>query len=483
MNEKDTQQNLTDETLARKTKYENLVSMGFEPFGRKFNRSGLIADLQAEFEVEKKVCVAGRIVALRKQGKAMFLDIKDSSGKMQVFLHKQQLGDDGFEVAKNLHVGDFLGVDGEFFLTRTQMQTILGHKITPLSKAIRPLPEKWHGLKDVETIYRQRYLDLISNDESMKRFSMRAQIISEIRRYMEEKNCMEVETPMLQALCGGATANPFKTFYEALGDNFYLRIAPELSLKKLLVGGFERIFELNRSFRNEGISKRHNPEFTMLEVYWAYEDYHTMMDITEEIFVRCARKVVGNTVIKYAGNEIDLTPPWERLKFHDAIEKYTDFDTAGMSPAQIAEKAGVELEGNMTDDEILVAIFEEVAEPNLIGPVFIIDYPSSVSPLSKTSKENPDIAERFELYINGFELANAYSELNDPFVQREKFEEQVRLHPSEDAQVDEGYLTAMEHGMPPAGGLGIGIDRMAMILTGAETIRDVILFPQLKNRD
>ncbi len=486
-------QNETDELAARREKIARLQTRGIEPFGRRFERGGTIQAGLDAFTEGAPAALAGRIVALRSQGKAAFGDIQDTSGRIQVYFHTKEMGPEAFELVREINVGDWIGVRGEFFRTRTGQQTVLVRALTVLSKALRPLPEKWHGLKDVETIYRQRYLDLITNEDSRRRFSQRSLIIGALRRYLAAQGTVEVETPMLQPICGGATAKPFKTHYDALGSPFYLRIAPELYLKMLLVGGFERVFELNRSFRNEGLSRRHNPEFTMLEVYWAFEDYRTMMTLTENLVTACLDALGLPRTVKAGETEISLETPWTRLTFHDALAHHVlGAQPETMPRAQVAARilevaraagSGIEIAPGMSEDEILVAVFEERVEARLKGPVFVTDYPASVCPLSKTRPDDPQIAERFELYVNGMELANAYSELNDPFLQRQRFEDQVRRHPSEEARVDEDYLLALEHGMPPAGGLGVGIDRLVMLLTGAESIRDVILFPQMKNRD
>lgn len=451
-----------------------------EPYGRRFERSQNIRDILAEFKEGEIVRVAGRMMASRSHGKTIFADLKDQMAKIQLYIGKNKIGDEPFEKFSELDIGDIIGIEGELFKTKTGEPTIKVSAFTLLSKSLRPLPEKWHGLKDVEIRYRQRYLDLIVNDEVRQVFQLRSKIISEIRRFLDQEGYLEVETPMMQHLAGGAVAKPFITHYEALNTQMYLRIAPELYLKRLLVGGLEKVYEINRSFRNEGISRKHNPEFTMVEVYGAYLDYHDMMDLTEKLITGVMKKIFHKTHLQFPdGREVNLTPPWNRLTIIDAIKEYAGVDLANVeSVSQKAREIGVEFEKEATDDEIINEIFESKVEEKLVQPTFITDYPASLCPLAKTRQDNPAVAERFELFIHGQELANAYSELNDPELQLENFKKQVEG--KNEKEVDWDYVRALEYGMPPAGGLGIGIDRLIMLLTGRDNIRDVILFPQLK---
>ncbi|KPK38206.1 MAG: lysyl-tRNA synthetase, partial [Omnitrophica WOR_2 bacterium SM23_29] len=407
-------------------KLEALKERGIVPYGGKYSKSSAIKELVQNFEEGKEVSVAGRIMAIRSHGKSSFIDIKDSTGKIQGYIKSDVVGNDGYWVFENLDIGDIVGLKGKTFKTKTQEPTINVSEITVLSKSIRPLPEKWHGLKDIELRYRQRYLDLLVNKEVREIFELRSRLISRIRTFLDGKGFLEVETPMMQPLPGGATARPFKTHHEALGVDLYLRIAPELYLKRLLVGGFEKVYEINRNFRNEGISPRHNPEFTMLEVYAAYANYQDMMELACELILDAAKHIFGKYKVNYKDGDIDLSPPWANLTFHEAVTKYAGIDyKAEKDIRHVAKGLGLEIEETKLEEEVVNKIFEKFVEPKLIKPTFVIDYPARLCPLSKRKPDAPDLAERFELFIGGQELANAYSELNDPLEQRARFEEQV----------------------------------------------------------
>ena len=443
-------------------------------------------------KITERFTLAGRLMAVRDFGKGAFISIQDRKGRLQAFLRKNQLGEKTFSLFKRLDVGDIIWVAGRVFKTRTGELTIDVEEngLRLLSKSLRPLPEKWHGLTDVEIRYRQRHLDLIVNPEVRKVFQQRSRIISLIRRFMEERDFLEVETPMMQPRAGGAVARPFKTFHNALGMNLFLRIAPELYLKRLITGGLERVFEINRSFRNEGISTFHNPEFTMMEFYQAYATYEDLMAMTEELFVHIVRKLFDSTKFSYQGKEIDLTPPWRRLTVRDAVVEIGGVETAVLDDAgrmaDHARKLGVEVKQSDPPGKVLMAIFDETVEQNLIQPTFVTHYPVDVSPLSRRNAEERTLADRFELYICGKEIANAFSELNDPVDQRGRFEMQLREREAGDLEaheMDEDYIGALECGMPPTAGEGIGIDRIVMLLTDSASIRDVILFPLLRTRD
>lgn len=487
-------EDLNELVRQRIKKLDELRELGIEPFGRPFQADNHAAELFAahgsrtkeELEAGPVECsVAGRLVAYRDFGKAAFAHIQDNSGKIQIYLKRDILGD-RHKLLKKLDIGDIVGVQGRLFRTKTDELTIEVTAFELMTKAIRPLPEKWHGLKDVETRYRQRYVDLIVNPEVRENFAKRSKIIKAVRDFLEAKGFIEVETPMLHQIPGGATARPFTTHHNALDMDLYLRIAPELYLKRLLVGGYERVYELNKNFRNEGISTRHNPEFSMLEFYIAYRDYHFLMAFTEELFSHVALKAIGSLKIPYGDVEVDLTPPWPRVPMLEALEK------SGV-PAEIfsdPEKAKtwgrsqkIDIPEGSSMGKILDEIFKEKVEPGLIQPTFIIDHPVELSPLAKRKADNPGLVERFELFICSREIANAFSELNDPFDQKGRFLEQVIAKQAGDDEahwMDEDFIRALEYGMPPAAGEGIGIDRLVMLLTNSASIRDVILFPQLK---
>jgi len=459
---------------------EQLRSMGIEPFGEKWENIEQIAVVKDDFKEARPSRIAGRIMAKREHGKSAFLDIKDFSGKMQVYFRKDVIGEEAFNVLKSLDIGDIIGVAGELFKTRTEEDTIKVANFMVLSKSLRPLPEKWHGLKDVETRYRQRYVDLIVNDDAREKFKARLKLVSNIREFLSKKGFLEVETPMMHPIPGGAAGKPFKTHHEALDMDLFLRVAPEIYLKKLLVGGFEKIFEINRSFRNEGISTRHNPEFTMMEVYEAYSDCDGMMKLTEDIIRSSAKAVLGTEKFLYQGREVDLTV-WKKVSFKQLMEENFGIRTEDpLSEWMKKLKAkGIEIEGDTVSKTQIINIVGELVEPEReTHPVFVVDMFKELSPLAKEKKADKGIVERFELYIGGMEIANAYSELNDPIDQAKRFEEQAKADP--DAVVDKDFIRALEYGMPPAGGLGIGIDRLAMILTDSASIREVVLFPHMR---
>ena len=473
----------------RAAKVQDLAAAGILPFGRRFDNVQMTADVRKNFkpeaEKQEEVTIAGRMTAFRAMGKSIFADIKDSSGRMQIYVQRDQIGEDDFKVFKKLDLGDIIGVTGEPFTTRTGELTVKVHKFTLLSKSLRPLPEKFHGLTDIEQRYRQRYLDLITNDDSRKVFMQRFAILSEIRKFLASKGFLEVETPMLQPIPGGANANPFKTFYEALNSPMYMRIAPELYLKRLLVGGFERVFELNRNFRNEGIDRRHNPEFTMLEIYQAYGDCRSMMNLIEEMVTTIAMNLFGTLEIQHPGGKvINLARPWRRAPYRDLIKERAGADWFELTKEQKAAKAremGLTITTEMEERDITHEIYEKLIEQTLIQPTFVTRLPAYLVPLAKACEDDPTVVDVYELEINGQEISPGYSELNDPIEQRKRFVEQA-VHDGKDLAmaIDEDFLTAMEHGMPPAGGLGLGVDRLIMLLTGAESIRDVLLFPQMR---
>ncbi len=431
------------------------------------------------FQEGRAVRCAGRLMARRIMGKSTFGDLKDETARMQIYGKGEELGEEGFHHFKSLGIGDILGIEGTLFVSKTGEKSIRVTRFERLSKIVRTLPEKWHGLKDVETRYRQRYVDLIVNDEVRKTFKNRSQILRDIRHYLDAKGFMEVETPMMQAIPGGARARPFATHHNALDVDLYLRVAPELYLKRLLVGGFEKVYEINRNFRNEGISTKHNPEFTMLELYQAYADYTDMMEITEDLITSLARTFHEKEEIPYQDKTINFTRPWKRVSFYGIIQEKTGLDLRTMDPRAAAKKLRIDVPDDHEDVDILNDIFGEVAEPHLWDPTFVIDYPTSMTPLAKAKEDDPALCYRFELFITGMELANAFSELNDPAIQRQRLEEQKETI-GDQKVIDEDFLTALEYGMPSAGGLGIGIDRLVMLLTNQSSIRDVILFPQMK---
>lgn len=486
-------ENLNEILLVRRQKLKELQQSGKDPFKIvKYDvthRSNEIIENFDEMD-GKRVSAAGRIMSKRGMGKASFCDIQDRGGKIQIYVRIDDLGTEAYEEFKKYDIGDIVGVEGVVFRTHKGEISIRAEKITMLAKSLKPLPEKWHGLKDVDLRYRQRYLDLIMNPDVRKTFVLRSKIIKEIRKFLDERDFLEVDTPMLNTIQGGAAARPFITHHNALDLDLYLRIAPELYLKRLIVGGFEKVYEMGRMFRNEGISVKHNPEFTMMEVYEAYTDYNGMMELTEELISTVAKNVLGTTKIVYQGQEIDLTTPWKRMTMRDAVLEYTGIDFDSIKTDEEARAAAraknIDVGGKLTKGEVMNLVFEELVEEHLIQPTFIIDYPVEVSPLTKRKADRPELTERFELFIYGREMANAYSELNDPIDQKERFLQQVRKREEGDEEasmMDDDFINALEYGMPPTGGLGIGVDRLIMLLTDSYSIRDILLFPTMKPRD
>ncbi len=487
---------LNDLLQQRRAKVDSFLAAGVNPFANDFVVTDNAKQIHVAHgadnkekleEVEITYRIAGRIMARRDFGKAAFLQLQDGSGMMQIYVAKNQVGDELFELFKKFDIGDIIGVVGAPFRTKTDELSLRASEIRLLTKSLLPLPEKWHGLTDVETRYRQRYLDLITNQDVREVFRKRSKIVNLIRDYMLDNDYLEVETPMMHQVAGGATAKPFVTHHNSLDMDLFLRIAPELYLKRLVVGGFDRVFEINRNFRNEGISIQHNPEFTMMEFYQAYATYDDLMNFTEELISHVANKVCGSMVIPYGDKEVDLTPPWDRLTMKESIVKY---GSAGMSILNNRDKTyayaksiGLDLDGRMGHGKLLAEIFDEQVEPNLWQPTFITEYPTEISPLSRKNDKNPDVVDRFELFIVGRELANAFSELNNPIDQKERFLGQLKEKAAGDEEaheMDEDYIRALEYGLPPTAGEGIGIDRLVMLLTNSASIRDVILFPQLR---
>ena len=482
---------LNELLLVRRKKLDELRANGIDPFGGKFNRTHQSRDIIDRFaELENsQVTIAGRIMAKRNMGKATFVHIQDVSGKMQVYVRVNEVGVEHYELFTHFDIGDIIGITGKVFKTQRGEISVWANEITLLSKSLRPLPEKWHGLKDVELRYRQRYVDLIVNPEVKDVFVTRSRIIRAIRNYLDKLGFLEVETPMMHSIPGGASARPFITHHNTLDMDLYLRIAPELYLKRLLVGGLEKVYELNRTFRNEGISTKHNPEFTMLELYQAYADYEDMMELTENLISSVASEVLGTDKVEYEGQIINLTPPWERITMLAAIKQYTGLDFTQIDDdvqARIAAKRlGINIQEGASRGSIINEVFEEFVEPKLMQPTFITDYPVEISPLAKRKNDDPAYTYRFEAFIYAREMANAFSELNDPIEQEQRFRRQMeqRVAGDDEAQMmDEEYINALEYGMPPAGGLGMGIDRLIMLLTNSSSIRDVLLFPQMKPR-
>lgn len=474
----------------RRAKLEKLQSEDIDPYPPHYHPSHSITEavelfLQGE---RREVCLAGRVTAFRQMGKASFLDLRDGSGKLQAYLRQDILGEERYKLLRELDLGDFIGVQGELFRTKTQEITISVSDFTPLCKSLRLLPEKWHGLVDVEKRYRQRYLDLISNSEIKRVFLIRSKLIEALRRFLNQREFIEVETPILQPVAAGALARPFSTYHHAFEESFFLRIALELHLKRLIIGGLDKVYEIGKVFRNEGVSIRHNPEFTMLESYQAYADYLDVMRIMEEMVYFAAREALGDSQLEFGGHKIQLLPPWRRLTLREAIletcgidfEKFPDED----SLRQEMEAKGIDAQGIKGRGKLIDKLVSSVVEPNFIQPTFVLDYPAQLSPLAKRKKGAEHLVERFEAFIGGMEIANAFTELNDPLEQRRRFEEQEELRrvlgDEEVERIDEDFLIALEYGMPPTGGLGLGIDRLAMLFTGRESIREVILFPQLK---
>ena len=476
----------------RREKLKELQEQGKDPYQiTKYKRTNTAGEIKANYEKfeQKDVTVAGRIIAKRIMGKASFCTIQDSDEKIQSYVSINDLGEESYKEFKTFDIGDIIGITGFVFKTRTEEISVHAKEVTLLSKSLRPLPEKFHGLKDPDLRYRQRYTDLIVNPEVKETFVLRSKIISNIRKILEERGYLEVETPILNTISGGATARPFITHHNSLNIDMYLRIALELNLKRLIVGGFDRVYEIGRVFRNEGMDIRHNPEFTMLELYAAYQDYHDMMDITEELFSRTAKEILGTTKITYQGQEIDLKPGWKRISMIEAIKETTgiDFNTINTDEEAVAlaKEKGLEIADKTkeTRGDVISLFFDEYVEKTLIQPTFIYDYPVEISPLAKKSAKDKRMTERFEVFICGREYGNAFSELNDPIDQYERFKKQVEAREAGDEEagmMDEDYIQALEIGLPPTGGLGIGIDRFVMLLTDAASIRDVLLFPTMK---
>ncbi|MCI1858286.1 MAG: lysine--tRNA ligase [Sporolactobacillus sp.] len=489
---------LTNQLQARREKLKGLIHKGINPFGGRFVRTHNIQKIRnlygsmkiAELEQQKaSVVIAGRLMTKRRKGKAGFADIRDFSGQIQLYIKKDNVGNDQYELFNHIDIGDFVGVEGVVFRTHVGELSINVTKFSILSKALRPFPDKFHGLRDVESRYRQRYLDLIVNPEVKETFVLRSKIIKAIRDILDEWNYIEVETPVLHAIAGGASARPFMTHHNALGIDLYLRIALELHLKRLIIGGFEKVFEIGRVFRNEGMDTKHNPEFTMIELYEAYGDLRNIMELTEQLISKVSERVLGVTKITYQDQQIELGPHWKRMHMVDVIKTVTGANfwphMSDDEARQLALEHGIEVEKNMTYGYIVNEVFEQKVEKTLIQPTFIFGHPIDISPLAKKDATDPRFSDRFELFIGGREYANAFSELNDPIDQRKRFEQQMKEKEAgnDEAQViDEDFLEAMEYGMPPTGGLGIGIDRLVMLLTNSVSIRDVILFPQMKVR-
>lgn len=483
------QTEMSEQMQVRIDKMHKIEEAGLRPFGHKFDWTHHAQDIADQFEElnEKEVKLAGRVMAIRGHGKTCFMDMRDISGRIQLYVRKDVLGEENYKIIKMMDIGDIVGVTGSVFRTHMGEVSIKVTGLEVLSKSLRPLPEKWHGLKDVEMRYRQRYVDLIMNPDVMKTFIKRTQIIKSLRDVLDSHNFLEVETPVLNTIPGGAAARPFISYHNALDMEVYMRIATELHLKRLIVGGMERVYEIGRIFRNEGIDNRHNPEFTSVEIYQAFGDYKDMMDLTEEIVIKTAEKVLGTTKITYEGTEIELAGPWKRMSMTDAVKEYSGKDFSNVTDIEearaMAKELNVPIEPSFGIGKIINACFEEYVEDKLIQPTFITGHPKEISPLAKSNPENPEITDRFEGYIYGREICNGFTELNDPLDQRERFLKQVeeRANGDEEANMmDEDFCVALEHGLPPTGGLGIGIDRLVMFLTDSSSIRDVLLFPTMK---
>ncbi|HAR6112577.1 TPA: lysine--tRNA ligase [Staphylococcus pseudintermedius] len=491
---------LNDQMQVRRQKLQELRDLGIDPFGEKFERTGTAETLKAQWdqyakeelaekETESHTVIAGRIMTKRGKGKAGFAHIQDLSGQIQIYVRKDQVGDAQFGIWNTADLGDIVGVEGIMFKTNTGELSVKAKSFKLLSKALRPLPDKHHGLQDIEQRYRQRYLDLITNEESAQTFINRSRILQEMRNYLNEKGFLEVETPMMHQIAGGAAAKPFVTHHNALDATLYMRIAIELHLKRLIVGGLEKVYEIGRVFRNEGVSTRHNPEFTMIELYEAYADYKDIMSLTEELVAHIARRVLGTTSVQYGDETINLEPQWRRLHMVDAVKEATGVDfyevKSDKEAHELAKAHGIEVDDNMKYGHILNEFFEQKVEETLIQPTFIYGHPIEISPLAKKNPEDPRFTDRFELFIVGREHANAFTELNDPIDQRQRFEAQLveKEQGNDEAhEMDEDFIEALEYGMPPTGGLGIGIDRLVMLLTNSPSIRDVLLFPYMRQK-
>ncbi len=484
------EENVNEIIRIRREKLSDLREQGKDPFlTTTYEKTHYSQDILDSFDSleGKTVSIAGRMMSKRIMGKASFAHIMDSEGQIQIYVRKDVMGDDAYGDFKSYDIGDILGLRGEVFRTHKGEISVKAVEIQLLSKSLLPLPEKWHGLKDVDLRYRQRYIDMIVNSDVRKTFLIRSKVIQAIRRFLDNQGYIEVETPILHTTAGGATARPFITHHNTLDIDMYMRIATELHLKRLIVGGFEKVYEIGRIFRNEGMDIKHNPEFTTIELYEAYTDYHGMMELTENLISQVAQEVLGTMKITYQGEEVDLTPPWTRMTMTDAVKKYAGVDFNQIKDDEEARRVGKELKldgiEKATKGEILNAAFEEFVEGNLVQPTFIMDYPIEISPLAKRKSDNPELTYRFELFITGREMANAFSELNDPVDQKERFIRQAAQRAAGDEEahmMDEDFVTALEYGMPPTGGLGIGIDRLIMLLTDSYSIRDVIIFPTMK---
>ena len=491
--EAEVQQDTNELRQVRVDKLEALQQAGKDPFViTKYDQTHHSAVIKENFEEleGKTVRVAGRMMSKRIMGKASFCNIQDLKGNIQSYVARDSVGEEEYKDFKKLDIGDIIGIEGSVFKTKTGEISIHAEKIVLLSKSLLPLPEKFHGLTNTDTRYRQRYVDLIMNQDSKQTLINRSKIIRAVRKYLDGQGFIEVETPMLVSNAGGAAARPFETHFNALDEDFKLRISLELYLKRLIVGGLERVYEIGRVFRNEGLDTRHNPEFTLMELYQAYTDYHGMMDLTENLFRHVAQEVLGTTTIVYNGIEMDLSKPFERITMLDAVKKYAGIDFSEIKTDEeakaLAKEKGIEFEARHKRGDILNLFFEEFVEHHLIQPTFLMDHPVEISPLTKRKPENPDYVERFEFFMNGWEMANAYSELNDPIDQRERFkaqEEQLAQGDEEANTTDEDFMTALEYGMAPTGGIGFGIDRMVMLMTDSSAIRDVLLFPTMKSLD
>lgn len=482
---------INEQMQVRIDKMHKIEEHGWKPFGHRFLFTHRAADIAAQFdelsEKEIEVTMAGRVMAIRGHGKTCFMDMQDKTGRIQVYVRKDVIGEENYALIKLMDIGDTVGITGTAFRTHMGELSIKAASIEMLSKSLRPLPEKWHGLKDVETRYRQRYVDLIVNPEVRETFVKRSQIIKSVREVLDSHDFLEVETPILNTIAGGAAARPFISYHNALDMQVYMRIAPELYLKRLIVGGMDRVYEMGRVFRNEGIDNRHNPEFTSVEIYQAYADYRDMMDLTEEVVVKTAEKVLGTSTINYEGTTIELASPWKRMSMIEAVKEYSGKDFTNVTDLEearaIAKELNVAIEPTFGIGKIINACFEEYVEDKLVQPTFITGHPKEISPLAKSNPENPEITDRFEAYIYGREICNGFTELNDPIDQKERFLKQVeeRANGDEEANMmDEDFVNALEYGLPPTGGLGIGIDRLVMFLTNSSTIRDVLFFPTMK---
>ena len=482
---------INEQMQVRIDKMHKIEEHGWKPFGHRFLFTHRAADIAAQFdelsEKETEVTMAGRVMAIRGHGKTCFMDMQDKTGRIQVYVRKDVIGEENYALIKLMDIGDTVGITGTAFRTHMGELSIKASSVEMLSKSLRPLPEKWHGLKDVETRYRQRYVDLIVNPEVRDTFVKRSQIIRSVREVLDSHDFLEVETPILNTIAGGAAARPFISYHNALDMQVYMRIAPELYLKRLIVGGMDRVYEMGRVFRNEGIDNRHNPEFTSVEIYQAFADYRDMMDLTEEVVVKTAEKVLGTTTINYEGTTIELASPWKRMSMIEAVKEYSGKDFTNVTDLEearaIAKELNVAIEPSFGIGKIINACFEEYVEDKLIQPTFITGHPKEISPLAKSNPENPEITDRFEAYIYGREICNGFTELNDPIDQKERFLKQVeeRANGDEEANMmDEDFVNALEYGLPPTGGLGIGIDRLVMFLTNSSTIRDVLFFPTMK---